>query len=88
MASRGRQSAGAGGELVSTGECRGVFDLSEERLGVAVFSGEKCGVFVSRSETRLSGGLTPFRHPGPRVWVRLLGCCVGGGGEGGGEGEG
>jgi len=44
-------------------EFRGDFHLSEHRELSGGFGSEYAGGSFRRSETRLSGGLTPFHHP-------------------------
>jgi hypothetical protein len=51
------------GETTAIQEFRGDFHLSQQRELSVGFGSEYAGVSFRRSETRLSGGLTPFHHP-------------------------
>jgi hypothetical protein len=51
------------GETKASWELRGVFSLMEQKDLSVKFGRENAGRSFRRSETRLSLGLTPFRHP-------------------------
>ena len=53
------------GETMAIREFRGDFHLSEQRQLSVGFGSESAGGSFRRSETRLSGGLTPFHHAPP-----------------------
>jgi hypothetical protein len=57
------------GETTAIQEFRGDFHLSQQRELSVGFGSEYAGVSFRRSETRLSGGVTPFHHP--RAKIRL-----------------
>jgi hypothetical protein len=54
-------------------EFRGDFHPSEQRELSVGFGSEQAGGSFRRSETRLSGGLTPFYHPGTKPPAGLTG---------------